>query len=69
MRRRPTAHDLPQPEPAGRRGLFEIWTINPALHKYLADRHADTVVLTFAEIEDLMGLALPARARLNTDSW
>jgi DNA-directed RNA polymerase specialized sigma24 family protein len=29
------------------------------LHKYLDDRSADAVVLTFAEIEDLAGFALP----------
>jgi hypothetical protein len=39
------------------------------LHKYLADRYADTVVVTFAQIEDLIGFALPARARLSTDWW
>ena len=39
------------------------------LHKYLADRYADTVVLTFAEIEDLLGFSLPARARLSPDWW
>ena len=30
-----------------------------ALHKYLRDRFADTVVLTFGEIGDLLGRALP----------
>jgi hypothetical protein len=40
-----------------------------AFHKYLADRYADAVVLTFAEIEDLIGFALPARARLSVDWW
>jgi hypothetical protein len=29
------------------------------LHKYLDDRCADTVVLTFGEIEDLLGSKLP----------
>jgi hypothetical protein len=29
------------------------------LHKYLDGRYADTVVLRFAEIEDLLGFALP----------
>ena len=29
------------------------------LYKYLENRYANTVVLTFAEIEDLLGFALP----------
>jgi hypothetical protein len=39
------------------------------LHKYLDDRFANTVVLTFAEIEDLLGFTLPERARLQLDWW
>jgi hypothetical protein len=39
------------------------------LHKYLRDRYADTVVLTFAEIEDLLGFSLPALARLQPEWW
>jgi len=37
-------------------------------HKYLRDRYAECVVLTFGEIEDLLGSALPAAARLHT-TW
>ncbi|HEY6358354.1 MAG TPA: hypothetical protein VIX35_08910 [Vicinamibacterales bacterium] len=33
------------------------------LQKYLTDRYAERVVLTFAEIEDLIGFTLPALAR------
>jgi len=40
-----------------------------SLHKYLDGRYADTVVLRFAEIEDLLGFALPDRARLGQDWW
>jgi hypothetical protein len=40
-----------------------------SLHKYLDDRYANTVVLTFAEIEDLLGFTLPALARLRQDWW
>ncbi len=40
-----------------------------ALYKYLANRYADTVVLTFAEIEDLLGFTLPDLARLRQDWW
>jgi hypothetical protein len=39
------------------------------LHKYLSERFADTVVLTFAEIEDLLGIVLPAAARVEADWW
>lgn len=40
-----------------------------ALHKYLANRYADTVVLTFADIEDLLGFTLPNLARVRQDWW
>jgi hypothetical protein len=40
-----------------------------SLHKYLDSRYTDTVVLRFAEIEDLLGFALPHRARLRQDWW
>jgi hypothetical protein len=39
------------------------------LHKYLDDRYADAVVLTFAEIEDLAGFALPDLARRSNEWW
>ena len=39
------------------------------LHKYLRDRFADRVVLTFSEIEDLLGFSLPESARLDSDWW
>jgi hypothetical protein len=39
------------------------------LHKYLDGRFADAVVLTFTQIEDLLGFALPALARLHQDWW
>jgi hypothetical protein len=39
------------------------------LYKYLKNRYADTVVLTFAQIEDLLGFALPEQARLRCEWW
>jgi hypothetical protein len=39
------------------------------LHKYLDERFAESVVLTFAEIEDLIGFALPDAARVSHDWW
>jgi hypothetical protein len=38
-------------------------------HDYLKDRYADTVVLTFDEIEDLLGFPLPDAARLRAEWW
>jgi hypothetical protein len=40
-----------------------------ALHKYLVNRYADTVVLTFADIEDLLGFTLSNLARVRQDWW
>jgi len=39
------------------------------LYKYLRDRYANRVVLTFAEIEDLLGFALPDPARFQPEWW
>ena len=39
------------------------------LFKYLRDRFADRVVLTFNEIEDLLGFSLPESARLEHEWW
>jgi hypothetical protein len=37
--------------------------------RYVENRYADTVVLTFAEVEDLLGFSLPDLARLQLDWW
>ena len=39
------------------------------LYTYLRDRYADRVVLTFTQIEDLLGFALPATARVQREWW
>ena len=39
------------------------------LHKYLVNRFADSVVLTFAQLEDLLGFALPDSARAQQEWW
>ena len=39
------------------------------LYKYLDDRYATIVVLTFSEIEDILGFALPAAARTDRVWW
>jgi len=40
-----------------------------SLFNYLDGRYADRVVLTFGQIEDLLGFSLPALARLRADWW
>jgi hypothetical protein len=40
-----------------------------ALYQYLENRYANTVVLTFAQIEDLLGFPLPDAARLDHAWW
>jgi hypothetical protein len=40
-----------------------------SLYNYLQNRYANTVVLTFAEIEDLLGFSLPDPARLRPEWW
>jgi hypothetical protein len=39
------------------------------LYKYLENRYANTVVLTFGEIEDLLGFTLPDQARVRQEWW
>jgi hypothetical protein len=40
-----------------------------SLYTYLLNRYANSVVLTFAEIEDLLGFSLPDLARLHQEWW
>jgi hypothetical protein len=60
---RSSAAGDPVQEGHGQAGEYQL------LHKYLRDRYANRVVLTFAEIEDLLGFALPASARLQQEWW
>jgi hypothetical protein len=39
------------------------------LYTYLESRYADRVVLTFTQIEDLLGFSLPEPARSKEDWW
>ena len=39
------------------------------LYKYLRDRFSDRLVLTFGQIEDLLGFPLPSPARLQREWW
>ena len=40
-----------------------------SLHQYLTNRFANVVVLTFAQIEDLLGFVLPDGARRQSEWW
>lgn len=51
------SHASAVPEPYGR------------LYRYLNGRFADTIVLTFDQIESLLGFALPDLARIRLDWW
>lgn len=39
------------------------------LHTFLAGRFADRLVLTFSQMEDLLGFSLPVEARQQLDWW
>ena len=39
------------------------------LYEYLEHRYANTLVLTFAQIEDLLGFTLPDSARVDHEWW
>jgi hypothetical protein len=39
------------------------------LYKYLRDRFSDRLVLTFGQIEDLLGFSLPSLARVEREWW
>jgi hypothetical protein len=45
-----------------------VWEYQP-LYRYLENRFADTVVLTFEQVEALLGFPLPDLARLRPDWW
>ena len=40
-----------------------------SLYQYLEHRYANTVVLTFTQIEDLLGFTLPDSARVDQAWW
>ena len=39
------------------------------LYEYLETRYANTVVLTFGQVEDLLGFSLPDLARTDQEWW
>jgi hypothetical protein len=61
----PAATAAPAAPPARRRVVGELGP----LHTYLADRYADTVILTFEQIEAINGAPLPPAARRDGTWW
>jgi hypothetical protein len=60
--------NAPISEPAAPRG-HGMSSAYLSLHTYLANRYSDVVVLTFAQIEDLLGSPLPAPAKKDPMWW
>jgi hypothetical protein len=60
---------MPRVAPRIVRDLYPAAGEYHLLHNYLRDRYANRVVLTFAEIEDLLGFSLPAQARVQLAWW
>jgi hypothetical protein len=70
MGRRPAARRPSAPAAnAERARAAEVCGKSAPLFKYLDERFADAVVLTFQEIEDLLGFPLPERARTSAEWW
>ena len=67
----PAGREREAPEPVARppQRVMSVSGKYQLLHKYLEERFAGTVVLTFAEIEDLLGFTLPGQARLQSEWW
>jgi hypothetical protein len=71
MKKRPsTAPSEPAPDMDAAEGRRSAMSGKyRSLYKYLNGRYANVVVLTFAEIEDLLGFSLPELARQSEDWW
>jgi hypothetical protein len=67
-RQRSTPRVQPEPDASAGQRLVKAGKYVP-LYTYLENRFANRVVLTFAEIEDLLGFTLPDLARLREDWW
>jgi len=65
-RRRPTSQIQREPDVQPRPIMSGKYRL---LYEHLQNRYADTVVLTFGQIESLLGFALPDQARLNKQWW
>jgi hypothetical protein len=65
---RPEESTAPKAEPDAPQGhgMSQAYL---SLHKYLVNRYANVVVLTFSQVEDLLGSPLPAPARQDPTWW
>src|SRR5882757_10973652 len=69
-RRGSTTYDRYEPKPEAAKPHGRVMTGQYLLlYKYLENRYANTVVLTFSEIEDLLGFTLPDQAHLQQEWW
>ncbi len=59
----------PSAQTPAKRSVSAVPSEYRPLHKYLDERFANTVVLTFSEIEDLLGFTLPDSARVHQAWW
>jgi hypothetical protein len=57
------------PAPPSRHKPADVPSEYRAFYNYLEGRYATTVVLTFRDIEALLGFALPNAARVDRDWW
>ena len=55
--------------PAPARSVTDVPPEYAGLHRYLNDRYASLVVLTFEQIESLVGFSLPEAARTDGTWW
>jgi hypothetical protein len=67
MKRRAPTNDVPREREAESQPAVSGKYLS--FYTYLQDRYADTVVLTFGQIESLLGSSLPDQARLNQQWW
>lgn len=56
-------------EDAARRRGCELSGTYRGLYEYLERRYANTVVITFTQVENLIGFALPEPARTEREWW
>jgi len=64
--------DAPAPDRDAGRAPRRAATVHgkyASLHLYLVNRYADKVVLTFGQLEDLLGSPLPDSARVEQEWW
>jgi hypothetical protein len=70
--RHPTASDAPAAQQrvgSALRRAARVPARYAPLYEYLVNRYADSVFLTFSQIEDLLGGTLPATARGRHEWW